>query len=73
MAVNAPEWCANIRSGDWRTPPGAVGSRMDSVAQFLGRRLVHTYEVAAPVMAAAVRRNTTKDLDRLEQVLESRA
>jgi uncharacterized membrane protein len=43
---NAPRWYANIRSVDWQTPPPvAVGSRMDFVAQFLGRRLAYTYEV----------------------------
>ena len=118
---NAPEWYANIRSVAWLTaPPVAVGSRMDFVASFLGRRLAYTYEVvelipeerlvmrtaqgpfpmettyewavagagrtlmklrnrgepsgfgkvAAPVMAAAVRRNTTKDLARLKGLLE---
>jgi uncharacterized protein YndB with AHSA1/START domain len=44
---NAPDWYANIRSVQWQTePPVRVGSRMDFVAQFLGRRLVYTYEVA---------------------------
>lgn len=44
---NAPDWYANIRSASWRTePPLDVGSRLDFVAQFLGRRLVYTYEVA---------------------------
>ena len=44
---NAPEWYANIRSVQWQTePPVRVGSRMDFVAQFLGRRLAYTYEVA---------------------------
>ena len=34
------------RSVGWRTPPPvAVGSRMDFVAQFLGRGLAYTYEV----------------------------
>ncbi|MEV0283235.1 MULTISPECIES: SRPBCC family protein [unclassified Kribbella] len=43
---NAPEWYANIESIEWRTdPPVAVGSRMDFVAHFLGRRLAYTYEV----------------------------
>lgn len=43
---NAPKWYANIRSIAWRTPPPvAVGSRMDFVARFLGRRLAYTYEV----------------------------
>jgi hypothetical protein len=44
---NAPQWYANISSVEWRTaPPVAVGSRMDFVASFLGRRLAYTYEVA---------------------------
>jgi len=44
--TNATEWYANIKSVDWRTPPPvAVGSRMDFVAHFLGRRLAYTYEV----------------------------
>lgn len=47
---NAPEWYANIKSVKWQTPPPvAEGSRMDFVAQFLGRRLSYTYEVVALV------------------------
>jgi hypothetical protein len=43
---NAPEWYVNIDSVTWRTPPPvAVGSCMDFVARFLGRRLAYTYEV----------------------------
>jgi hypothetical protein len=44
--ANAPQWYANILSVDWQTPPPVtVGSRMDFVARFLGRRLTYTYEV----------------------------
>jgi hypothetical protein len=44
--ANAPEWYVNIDSVEWRTPPPiAVGSCMDFVARFLGRRLAYTYEV----------------------------
>ncbi|GAA1598171.1 SRPBCC family protein [Kribbella hippodromi] len=120
---NAPEWYANIESVVWQSePPVAVGSRMDFVAHFLGRRLTYTYEVvelvpgqrlvmrtaqgpfpmetsyewipagvgttrmtlrnrgepsgfagiAAPLMAASMRRANTKDLARLKELLESR-
>ena len=44
--TNAPEWYANIRSVEWRTPPPVrLGSQLDFVATFLGRRLAYTYEV----------------------------
>jgi uncharacterized membrane protein len=44
---NAPEWYVNIQSVDWRTPPPVtVGSQLDFVAQFMGRRMSYTYEVA---------------------------
>jgi uncharacterized membrane protein len=118
---NAPLWYANIESVSWQTPPPiAVGSRIDFVARFLGRRLAYTYEivdlvpgqrlvmrtaqgpfpmettytwqplgetrtrmtlrnrgeptgfstVAAPVMAAAMRRANQKDLANVKRILE---
>jgi hypothetical protein len=43
---HAPNWYANIKRVDWRTsPPLRVGSRIDFVAHFLGRRLAYTYEI----------------------------
>ena len=119
--TNAPQWYANISSVLWQTnPPVRVGSRMDFVARFLGRKLAYTYEVvdlvpgerlvmrtaqgpfpmettytwqpvdgtrtrmtlrnrgepagfgrvAAPVMAAAMRRANDKDLANLKRILE---
>ena len=43
---NAPRWYANIKTVEWKTPPPLqVGSRIAFSADFVGRRLVYTYEV----------------------------
>jgi hypothetical protein len=52
---NAPRWYANIESVSWQTPPPMrVGSKLDFVAHFLGRRLAYTYEVVEQVSGERV-------------------
>lgn len=43
---NATSWYCNIKRIEWLTPkPLQVGSKLDFVAQFLGRTIAYTYEV----------------------------
>ena len=45
-AANAPRWYTNIKAVTSKSSgPLAVGSQIEFVAEFLGRRLVYTYEV----------------------------
>jgi len=44
---HAPSWYQNIKSVEWQTAADVrVGARVAFVAEFLGRRLAYTYEIA---------------------------
>jgi hypothetical protein len=44
---HVPAWYVNIKGVEWTPPPPlGVGSRIAFVAQFLGKRMAYTYEVA---------------------------
>src|SRR5688500_9530287 len=43
---NATQWYANIKSVTWNTSKEIrVGSKIEFMAQFLGKRLIYTYEI----------------------------
>jgi hypothetical protein len=70
---NAPEWYSNITSVEWQTrPPLAVGSRIDFVAHFLGRRLTYTYEVVELVVGRRLVMRTSQGPFPMETTYEWR-
>jgi hypothetical protein len=47
IRITSPRGTSNIKSVEWKTAQAiAVGSRIAFVAQFLGRRMAYTYEIA---------------------------
>lgn len=43
---NAPLWYVNIKAAEWKSdPPLRVGSLITFGAEFLGKRLVYTYQI----------------------------
>jgi uncharacterized membrane protein len=64
---NATAWYENIKSVEWKSPkPLSVGSRIDFVAQFLGRRLAYVYEVKELIPGERFVMSTTEGPFRME-------
>jgi hypothetical protein len=73
--ANDTSWIGGLRSARLLTPaPVAVGSQVERVASFLGRRVEgdagRFYALAAPLLGVAVRRSITRDLRNLKRVME---
>jgi hypothetical protein len=65
---NALRWYQNITSVEWKTPrPVQVGSQIDFVAQFMGRRLTYTYEVVEFIPGRRLTMRTRGPPSRLEE------
>ncbi|WP_280180610.1 SRPBCC family protein [Nocardia farcinica] len=59
--TNVPRWYANIHEVRWVSePPLRTGSQLEFAAQFLGRRLVYTYEVTEYVPGSLLVMRTTR-------------
>ena len=58
---SAPAWYVNIKSVRWVTkPPLRVGSRIAFAAEFLGKRLVYTYEIVELIPGELLRMRTAE-------------
>lgn len=68
---NAPRWYVNIKGVNWKTqPPLRVGSRVEFLAEFLGRRISYTYEFVALEPARRVVMRTSEGPFPMETIYE---